>query len=234
VCIKHLVFMPRPVVLFTWDGWWTDMECTFVGPSSLFQRWNLHIRNNYGLLNSDMFGKVSDTWNILIILRRIGSSRGRKGQSDELYTSRLISNENDVIQAMKTLPNVVVNAVDLSKLSFEAQVALMASTSILVGAHGAGITASMHMPVGTKRCCGVLEFYPPGEFIPIRGHGNMVRRMGLYYDRMDLPGASQTGMKIDTSQMLDRIRGIIDKIDRQPSCLVPDVLHDPFFNNYTI
>jgi hypothetical protein len=39
--------MPRPVLLFTWDGWWNDMKCSFVGPSSLFQRYNLQTRANY-------------------------------------------------------------------------------------------------------------------------------------------------------------------------------------------
>ena len=29
VCFKQLVMQPRPMVLFTWDGWFQDMPCTF-------------------------------------------------------------------------------------------------------------------------------------------------------------------------------------------------------------
>jgi hypothetical protein len=43
VCFKRLIMQPRPLVLFTWDGWWQDMKCTFLGPSSLFQRWNIQV-----------------------------------------------------------------------------------------------------------------------------------------------------------------------------------------------
>ena len=50
VCFKRLIFQPIPLILFTWDGWWQDMKCSFVGPSSLFQRWNLKLRSNYNLL----------------------------------------------------------------------------------------------------------------------------------------------------------------------------------------
>jgi len=30
-----------------------DMKCSFVGPSSLFQRWNLHVRSGYNFFNDD-------------------------------------------------------------------------------------------------------------------------------------------------------------------------------------
>ena len=26
VCFKHLIMQPRPLILFTWDGWWQDMQ----------------------------------------------------------------------------------------------------------------------------------------------------------------------------------------------------------------
>jgi hypothetical protein len=234
VCIKKLIFMPRPVILFTWDGWWTDMECTFKGPSSLFQRWNLHIRSNYGLLSAPMIDRMADKWNILIILRRLKKhGTGREASNSELYTSRLFINEQEIIAAMETIPNAVVTAMDLATISFEKQIELMASTSIVVGAHGAGITSSMHMPVGTKRCCGVLEFYPPGEFIPIRGHGNMIRRMGHYYERTDTR-ASRDGMRIDTELMIATVRSMMSRIEERPSCFHPDVLEDPYFNNHKL
>ena len=33
------------------------------------------------------------------------------------------------------------------------------------------MAGSMHMPVGTRFCCGMIEMYPKGEFTPIKGHG---------------------------------------------------------------
>jgi hypothetical protein len=52
--------------------------------------------------------------------------------------------------------------------------------------HGAGIANSMHMPIGTRFCCGVIEIFPQGEFQNIRGYGNMARRMGHHYERIKL------------------------------------------------
>ena len=42
------------------------------------------------------------------------------------------------------------------------------------------------MAVGTKNCCGVIEIFPDGEFKGIRGHGNMARRMGHHYARLEV------------------------------------------------
>ena len=43
-----------------------------------------------------------------------------------------------------------------------------------------GIASSMHMPIGTKYCCGVIEIYPKGEFSPIKGHGNLLIYVIIY------------------------------------------------------
>ena len=51
-----------------------------------------------------------------------------------------------------------------------------------------GMSSSMHMAIGSKYCCGMIEIYPKGEFTPIKGHGNMARKMGIYYDRVDITG----------------------------------------------
>jgi len=78
-----------------------------------------------------------------------------------------------------------------------------------VGLHGTGIAMGLvHMPVGTKHCCGVVEIFPAGAaaasgggggggekdggggrgggFKHTRGHGNMARRLGHRYARMTL------------------------------------------------
>ena len=48
------------------------------------------------------------------------------------------------------------------------QVRMIAQSSVLIGMHGAAIASSLHMPVGTKYCCGVIEIFPDGEFKPIK------------------------------------------------------------------
>jgi hypothetical protein len=79
--------------------------------------------------------------------------------------------------------------VDLATLSYIEQLRLIASTSIIVGIHGAGITHLMHMSIGTKFCCGVIEIFPKGVFTKIRGHGTMARKMGLRFSRIDVDEA---------------------------------------------
>ena len=32
VCFKQLIMQPRPMIPFTWDGWYQDMPCTFKVP----------------------------------------------------------------------------------------------------------------------------------------------------------------------------------------------------------
>jgi hypothetical protein len=239
VCIKNLVFMPKPVILFIWDGWWTDMACSFVGPSSLFQRWNLHIRHNYGLLgNASKLASVvqpqtSGKFRVLLILRRMNSWRLKAGLGTKdmnMMTSRLMANEVDVISTLQGLSFVDLAAIDLSDYSFEQQMQLMASSHIVIGAHGAGMAATMHMPVGTAQCCGVIEIFPKGQFLPIRGYGNMARRVGHYYERIEVyDSVGQKGMKIDTNALTETLKKIVDSIKKRPTCVHPDVLTNPVF-----
>jgi hypothetical protein len=133
--------------------------------------------------------------------------------SSTLSNSRLFSNEKEIIEKLinyintqnytsisqsktptqlttpRTTKTTKINLIvqDLSKLkSFEEQIATISSSSIVIGMHGAGIANSMYMPIGTRFCCGVIEIFPQGEFQNIRGYGNMARRMGHYYDRLDV------------------------------------------------
>jgi hypothetical protein len=70
---------------------------------------------------------------------------------------------------------------DLSKLSFEEQIRLIGTSSILISMHGAGIASSMHMPVGTKYCCGVIEIFPHGKINFILSSGLLFLLFECYY-----------------------------------------------------
>ena len=99
--------------------------------------------------------------------------------------------------------------------------------------HGAGITHTMHMAVGTPSCCSVIEVYPEGEYTRIRGHGNMARKMGIYYERIDLPVESTTGAGsvVPVKELQKLTNSLLDKMRNKPTCLHPDAIHDPYFDN---
>lgn len=88
----------------------------------------------------------------------------------------------------------------------------------------------MHMSVGSKHCCGVLEMFPSGEFTPVRGHGNMIRKMGIYYDRIDIVNrdSQSDGAIVPIDELTDKLSHIIKHIQKGPSCFLPQVIEDPF------
>jgi hypothetical protein len=239
VCFKNLIMQPKPEVLFSRDGWRHDLRCSLVGPSSLHQRWNLQMRINLGLMTLEG-GLVTDyVFRILLIRKasKLGSKAGKKGAKkstdaaksggdviDKTPSALGISNSMELGLMLIELsdsvtihyPDVMFEVVeqDFDLLSFSEQVALVAKSSILIGMHGTGIPISMHMPVGSKYCCGVIEIFPgvkekdrngtlslgpttvpvmaESSFRSLRGHGNMARRMGHTYARIDLVGGSKT------------------------------------------
>ena len=235
VCFKKLVVQPKPLILFTWDGWWQDMPCSFVGPSSLYQRWNLQVRDKYGLLGEEHM-VTNKKMRLLFISRRKASSEDSVGLSS-YYSSRVISNEAEVLAALQAIPDLEVVHIDLAALSFEEQVRLISSVGVLVGMHGAGIANSMHMPVGSRYCCGVIEIFPQGEFEAIKGYGNMARKMGHRYDSfVALAGGHdpREGTPVDPALLKERVvamlRTLVDK--PQMSCLLPKVVSDAYFDSY--
>jgi hypothetical protein len=132
VCFKRLVFQSIPLILFTWDGWWQEMKCTFVGPSSIFQRWNFQVRHNYGLLlsNSSTPHPTDEMFQVLLIIRK--ADRG----SGSMYRSRVFQNEQALIDSLSTIPGIVFTAQDFATLTFEDQVKLISRSSVLIGIHG--------------------------------------------------------------------------------------------------
>lgn len=159
LCVQKLLIQPLPPRFFIWESWFTDMPCSLIGPSSLYQRWNLHVRNSYGLLQRNEEQPTDKRVQVLLVVRNEktnlwGASR----------TSRNFLNTDDIVEGLqravdsanRRTPTVLV-VQDLSKLSFEAQIKLIAESSIMVGAHGAGMASSMHMAIGTKYCCGMIE-----------------------------------------------------------------------------
>jgi len=148
-------------------------------------------------------------------------------------TSRVFANPSQLQSALRSIDGVTVVVQDLSLLSFTEQVHLVASSSIVIGMHGAGIASSMHMAVGTKYCCGVIEIFPRGEYSSIFGYGNMARRMGHYYERLDLTsegGAGGGGTHVPTESVVQLANSIIYRIKSNGStCIHPSAIADPHF-----
>ena len=79
---------------------------------------------------------------IILVLRRDYVSHPRN-QRGTVY--RKISNEQEVVEAIQTIPCVSGFAVDFSTLSFQEQAKMVGSANILVGLHGAGLTHAIWM-----------------------------------------------------------------------------------------
>ena len=201
------------------------MRCSFVGPSSLFQRWNMQIRNNYGLLKPEAI-PTNEKISILLILRSIG--KHSEGQE-----TRVFRNTPAISKMLEEFEGVQLVIKDLATIGFEEQIKLIASSSLLIGMHGAGIASSMHMAVGSKYCCGVIEIFPQGEFKPIRGYGNMARRMGHHYERLELSSKEShgDGGEVPVDKLKELTKSVLDRIRGKPSCVLPSVIEDPHFSS---
>ena len=59
---------PRPEIAFTRDGWKQDLRCSYMGPSSLYQRWNLNMRKDNGLLTTEAM-PTNEFFSVLLITK---------------------------------------------------------------------------------------------------------------------------------------------------------------------
>lgn len=226
LCVKELLLQPTPPRFFVWESWFIDLPCSLIGPSALYQRWNLHVRQAYGLLQPL---PVAVKGAVLLIVRNENSNMWGSQR-----TSRNFLNLPAIQEGLGTLlqqsADYELVVQDLAALSFRQQIDLMARASLVIGMHGAGVAMTMHMSVGSERCCGVLEIYPAGEFTAIRGHGNMVRKMGMEYDRVDIVAAASqhNGAHVPVEELVGAADRMLRRMREQPSCIHPDVLSNPY------
>lgn len=232
VCFEELITQSLPSRGFVWENWLQDLPCSFVGPSSLFQRWNLDLRRNFNLENN-----ARSRHQVLLVVRS-----DKRNDWGSYRTSRLIRNIDEVVQTLRRLsegdgeygiPPFDLVIQDMAKLgNLEAQFRLIANTSVVIGTHGAGMVHSMHLPLGAHLPGGVLEIFPKGEFSPVRGHGNMVRRMGIQYSRLDLSAlnSGHDGCTIPPKELSAALGKLFQDMEKSPSCILPSVLENPFLH----
>jgi len=254
VCAKGGFFVPaKTPLLFVWEGYSAfDSPCSFVGPSSLFQRWNFHVRDSYGLLLPEdkpqqQQQQLQQSLTIMLLVRNVKVNLWGSNRSSRNYLNKeaivdaiegIIRRRNRsrdrglglMNRSKRGLPKISLIVQDLATLSFAAQVELMQRVSLLVGMHGAGIPQSLHMPIGNEFCCGVLELFPKGEHKDIKYHGNMVRKMGMQYSRIDIDaaGSRDDGSVVPIDQLTAQLDDMLDKLLQTPTCVLPSVLSDPF------
>lgn len=116
LCIKQLLIQPLPPKFFIWESWFTDMPCSLsIGPSSLYQRWNLHVRHAMGRLTTTTTwteNKLSNhSWsagnNNLLLLKPIlhHNDNNVKGQNHHLQQESISS----IIQILLVVRNEQTN-----------------------------------------------------------------------------------------------------------------------------
>jgi len=231
LCLKRVLMQPMPGKGFVWNNFFNDLPCSFAGPSSLFQRWNLHLRSNHGKLVKLV---PKQRLKVLVIVRT--ESHNDWGS---YRTSRLFKNLPEITTALTKLQSESERGggqpfdlvfQDMGLLPYEQQLELVEGASVLVGIHGAGISHSQYMAVGTPLCCGVLEMFPRGEFFKVRGFGNMIRKMGLHYTRMDLsqPDSMPDGARVPVAALVAGLRSMLSTVAAQPSCVLEHVVQDPY------
>lgn len=257
VCFERLMIQPHPSKSFVWESWNRDLPCTFLGPSSLYQRWNLHVRYSYGLLDEKLLQTDRELRVLLIDRKENHNDWGTQRSSriilnmEELNKSlgRSIHNwEQGEDNTNKIKIHFVVK--DLASISYIEQLRLISSTSIIVGMHGAGISHLMHMSIGTRYCCGVIEIFPKGLFSQIRGHGNMARKMGLMFSRIDVDdkNSHSYGTTVPVEEVSGKVITMINAIVSSsassynqgssearnvynPHCVRKDVAKNPFLEH---
>jgi hypothetical protein len=64
----------------------------------------------------------------------------------------------------------------------------------------------------------------------IRGYGNMARRMGHHYARMQISSDNsfEKGVLVPTHELQEVVATVIRDIAKKPSCVLRSVLDDPY------
>ena len=74
--------------------------------------------------------------------------------------------------------------------------------------------------------------FPKGEFSPVRGYANMMRKMGLRYDRIDIneDNSHQNGVIVPIDEMKLKLISVLERIADRPSCLLRSVDENPYLH----
>ena len=210
---------------------------------------------------------------ILLVTRTLKPGQlvqsGGNNNALEHTVSRLFRNQEEIIASLQQFVGkkqdelkekkieVALNVVDLSSLPYEDQITLVSQSSIIIGMVGSPIANSIYMSLGGNIvysqdipsklvCCGVIEIFPPlpaTSTIPVKGYGQMARKLGFQYERLELVSSNNTSAIADTdsgkpveigsvvpiSPLLSSIEKMLQNlIEQGDSCILPNVYQSPF------
>lgn len=232
VCFREIYFQPFPGVAWFWNDWGQMNGCSVQAASPLYQSFNYFLLKRweeaYGkdslLSPVDIPGKPktsaadSDIIHVIIEVRSIN-----KNKKNNHSSARFIKNLQDLVAALKGIPNIKVTAQDFAKLSFSDQVKLSHSMGIFMSMHGAGTTHIFHSAVGSRNCCGLVELFPDTsiEFHTAHGYGNLARNHGFYHDRLVAKKGATTssGTTVDVPAIANLVAKQANQIRAKATCL---------------
>ena len=196
-------------------------------PNKLFQQWNLDFRRQLNILNPQSLGLYSTNEVIrIVVLQYQDKSAPSSLLINQLYDRLTEQYDHSVTAAVNAkLRGIVVDIrkVNIASMSLIQVIRLVLSSSILIGTHGSGInTYSMHMSLGTKYCCGVIELFPNkssemASSLGLSGYRNTAQSMGIKYQKIE---KNVYDMKIVVKHVEDMMQSLTDK----PSCILPEVV----------
>lgn len=258
VCFKKLLMQSRPTIPFSYSfskqletatahSGKCVMPFLMTGyKSPILQRWNLHIRNNYELLSSEKMNTNREIVVSLIIRRP-------QGKVKDYVATRVINNIEELTNELNAFiatknsvsngPKIRLVVEDLLSLPFEEQVQLVGESSIIIGMNGGGMGTSIHMPVGTKYCCGMIEIFGRSSLDSstdtistagfasklVRGYGSMSKRLGINYAKLEIAeSTSETGTVVPAKDLLQALESMLQTVLEKSSCFLPSVLKYPF------
>ena len=228
VCFKEAYFQPFPGTSHIWDMWSMEDPCAKQhSPSAVYQSLNLRLRLAFNARRNATLSlptPPSDHIRVLLIVR--GTAKGRLNNPKKAVGAkmRMFENEASIVSTLESIRGVRVVKIDFATISFEEQVRMIHSSSIMMGAHGAAMVHSVHMATGHANCCSVIEVMPPKRFSDIWGYGNVARSIGTYYDRI-LGTESPTGtLAVSNALILEKVAQAIADMTTKPSCMHPDSL----------
>ena len=131
VCFKKVIMPPRPVVLYQASSRLPQADAAtasmglgtgdlplcahHTAPSSLFQRMNIQVRNNYGLLASQINFPTAHTVQVLLLIRSLKDPSSKVATPPpERDLSRLLVNQQELIDSLQQLadrlaPSIAAN-----------------------------------------------------------------------------------------------------------------------------
>ena len=247
-----------PGVPWFWNDWGIINKCSLQAASPLYQSFNLFLRQNwlnkYGKNSLTYIPSATDSSTSTTITTNSTNSENNENEihlvievrninkmkTNNQSSARFIKNLSELIASLSNIPNLKITAQDFSKLKFEQQVQLSNSAQILMSMHGAGTTHIFHMPIGTKKCCSLIELFPDQtiEFYQAYGYGNLARMLGLIHYRYvaAMGSTSSSGTNVNINEIKILVEKAIKEITNKQTmtCLndVKDTTQSLYSKNY--